>query len=201
MATVAIPGQVLGTTATHDAGLGTHATEAQIFASISGQVNTSTRSDRGSKATFSITSREPSSARNRLPVVGSVVTCRITRVQQRQATGSILLLGYDKIDLVPEAFSSNDEYQFQALLRREDVRQSEKDKVVMNEMFRTGDIIRGTVISIGDERTYYINTIGNDFGVVIARSESGNAMIASSWKEMQDVVTGQRELRKVAKPI
>ena len=70
----------------------------------------------------------------------------------------------------------------------------------MNEMYRTGDIIRATVISLGDERNYYISTAGNELGVVIAKSDAGNAMVPASWKEMRDVVTGRGESRKVAKP-
>ena len=70
----------------------------------------------------------------------------------------------------------------------------------MNESFRVGDVIRATVISLGDERNFYISTAGNEFGVLIARSEAGNAMVPVSWKEMRDVVTGRAESRKVAKP-
>jgi exosome complex component CSL4 len=76
----------------------------------------------------------------------------------------------------------------------------EKDKVAMNTSFRVGDIIRASVISLGDERSYYISTAGNEFGVVVAVSEAGNAMVPTSWKEMKDVVTGKGESRKVAKP-
>ncbi len=71
----------------------------------------------------------------------------------------------------------------------------------MNESFRVGDIVRATVISLGDEKNYYISTGGNEFGVVISRSEEGNAMVPASWKEMKDAVTGRVELRKVAKPV
>ena len=70
----------------------------------------------------------------------------------------------------------------------------------MNESYRTGDIIRATVISLGDERNYYISTAGNELGVVITKSEVGNAMVPASWKEMRDVTTGKGESRKVAKP-
>lgn len=70
----------------------------------------------------------------------------------------------------------------------------------MNESFRVGDILRAAVISLGDERNYYVSTAGNEFGVVIAKSEAGNSMVPISWKEMKDVVTGKGESRKVAKP-
>lgn len=71
----------------------------------------------------------------------------------------------------------------------------------MNEMFRVGDIVKASVISLGDERSYYISTAGNEFGVIIARSEVGNPMVPASWKEMKDTITGKGETRKVAKPV
>ena len=72
---------------------------------------------------------------------------------------------------------------------------------MLNEMYRVGDVIRATVISLGDERQYYISTAGNENGVVVAVSEDGNAMVPASWREMRDVVTGKGESRKVAKPV
>jgi exosome complex component CSL4 len=70
----------------------------------------------------------------------------------------------------------------------------------MDEMFRVGDIVRGSVISLGDQSFYYLTTARNDLGVVMARSEAGNMMFPVSWKEMRDPVTGVAELRKVARP-
>ena len=135
-----------------------------------------------------------------LPKVSSTVLVRVTRVQQRQLSASILLVDPRPEDVLSYTQTTNDDLQFQAVLRREDVRTHEKDKVVMNDMYRVGDIVRATVISLGDERNYYISTAGNDFGVVVATSDVGNAMVPASWKEMRDVVTGQAESRKVAKP-
>ena len=100
----------------------------------------------------------------------------------------------------PENHSSTDELRFQALIRKEDVRAVEKDRVIMDDMFRVGDIVRGTVISLGDQSFYYITTARNDFGVVMAMSENGNMMFPVSWKEMRDPVTGIGEARKVARP-
>jgi exosome complex component CSL4 len=160
---------------------------------------------------------------NTLPAVDSVVLARVTRVQKRQAAVSILVVldesassqalnpsqtasDNDNIESIlssaanPENHSSSDELRFQALIRKEDVRAVEKDRVVMDEMFRVGDIVRGTVISLGDQSFYYITTARNDLGVVMARSEAGNMMFPVSWKEMRDPVTGAAEQRKVARP-
>lgn len=208
-----LPGDMLGSTTTHFAGPGTHVFESKICASIIGAVSTLPSSSKSGKATLTIprTTTKPSiqpAKINTLPALNSTVICRITRVQQRQASASILLVDPSPTILIPENLThlttttaSSEDLYFSAVLRREDVRLTEKDKVVMNESFRVGDIVRATVISLGDEKNYYLSTGGNEFGVVIARSEDGNAMIPASWKEMKDAVTGKVELRKVAKPV
>ncbi|KAL4816869.1 exosome component EXOSC1/CSL4-domain-containing protein [Aspergillus spinulosporus] len=238
---LAIPGQRLGPVGTYSAGPGTHVYHSYIFASIAGpvsvdsaQVNSSAKSvisvsrnmkraiAAASTSTFSTTA-EPKPKYNTLPAVDSVVLARVTRVQKRQATVSILVVldepassqalnpsqsasDNDNIESIlasaanPENHSSSDELRFQALIRKEDVRAVEKDRVVMDEMFRVGDIVRGTVISLGDQSYYYITTARNDLGVVMARSEAGNMMFPVSWKEMRDPVTGVAEQRKVARP-
>ncbi|KAJ5620307.1 hypothetical protein N7510_004291 [Penicillium lagena] len=160
---------------------------------------------------------------NTLPAVDSIVLARVTRVQKRQVAVSILVVldestaapnttstsslsDNDNIASIlttaanPENHSNTDELRFQALIRKEDVRAVEKDRVVLDEMFRVGDIVRGSVISLGDQSFYYLTTARNDLGVVMARSESGNMMYPVSWKEMRDPVTGVGEQRKVARP-
>lgn len=167
--------------------------------------------------TTTTTTTKPKLKYNTLPAVDSIVLARVTRVQKRQATVSILVVlddsqntdsGTDNDNIAailstapnPENHSSTDELRFQALIRKEDVRAVEKDRVVMDEMFRVGDIVRGAVISLGDQSFYYITTARNDLGVVMARSETGNMMFPVSWKEMKDPVTGAGEQRKVARP-
>lgn len=150
---------------------------------------------------------------NTLPAVDSVVLARVTRVQKRQVTLSILVVlddsSYSDNDNIaailtsaanPENQSTSDELRFQALIRKEDVRAVEKDRVVLEEMFRVGDVVRGSVISLGDQSFYYLTTARNDLGVVMARSEAGNMMFPVSWREMKDPVTGGSESRKVARP-
>ncbi|KAL4930949.1 exosome non-catalytic core subunit CSL4 [Aspergillus undulatus] len=237
---LAIPGQRLGPASTFSAGPGTHVHHSDIYASIAGPVFVDPAQPKSqAKSVVSVSrtirrapSSENSAARstasskpkyNTLPAVDSVVLARVTRVQKRQATVSILVVldesatskpsnptqstsDNDNIESIlssaanPENHSSTDELRFQALIRKEDVRAVEKDRVVLDEMFRVGDIVRGTVISLGDQSFYYITTARNDLGVVMARSEQGNMMFPVSWKEMRDPVTGAAELRKVARP-
>ncbi|KAJ5279630.1 exoribonuclease [Penicillium angulare] len=227
---VAIPGQCLGSASKYTAGPGTHIQQSNIYASIAGPVildpaqpNTQTKSilrvSRTIPAKPHLASTSKSKDRyNTLPAVNSIVLARVTRVQKRQATVSILVvLDEDSLDPAqtsdndniasiltsaanPENHSTTDELRFQALIRKEDVRAVEKDRVIMDEMFRVGDIVRGSVISLGDQSFYYITTSRNDLGVVMARSEGGNMMFPVSWKEMRDPITNASELRKVARP-
>lgn len=170
------------------------------------------------------TPSKPKQKYNTLPSVDSIVLARVIRVQKRQATVSILVVldpfssptatasdqttktDNDNIPTIlttapnPENHSSTDELRFQALIRREDVRAVEKDRVVMDEMFRVGDIIRGSVVSLGDQSFYYLSTARNDLGVVLARSSAGNMMFPASWRDMRDSVSGVAEGRKVARP-
>ncbi|KAJ5894249.1 Exosome complex component CSL4 [Penicillium taxi] len=234
---VAIPGECLGPISTYTSGPGTHVQQSHIYASIAGPVIADSKSQPKGKTHLRIARMVPAAHQsgpvpsskyqknkyNSLPGIDTVVLARVTRVQKRQATVSILVIldessdpneteplkgssDNDNIASIltsaanPENHSSNDELRFQALIRKEDVRAVEKDRVVMDEMFRVGDIVRGSVISLGDQSFYYLTTARNDFGVVMARSEAGNMMFPVSWKEMRDPVTGSAEPRKVARP-
>ena len=90
---------------------------------------------------------------------------------------------------------------FQALIRQQDIRATEVDKVKVAESFRVGDIVRAVMISLGDERNYYCGTAKNEYGVVLARSVWGNTMVPVSWREMKDMETEEAEVRKVAKVV
>ncbi|ROV91154.1 hypothetical protein VSDG_07859 [Cytospora chrysosperma] len=124
-----------------------------------------------------------------LPQVGNVVLCRVTRITPRQAVAAILVCG----DTVLEA-------EWQGVIRVQDVRATEKDRVKIYESFRPGDIVRASVISLGDQSNYYLSTASNELGVIMGVSEAGNAMYPVSWKEYKDPETGLSESRKVAKP-
>lgn len=230
---IAIPGQRLGPVSTYSAGPGTHIQQSFIYASIAGPVvadpaqpKTQTKPTLRVSRTLPAKNTPAAAAApttkpryNTLPAVDSIVLARVTRVQKRQATVSILVVTEDTTqdpnrtpsdnDNVaailthaanPENHSNTDELRFQALIRKEDVRAVEKDRVVMDEMFRVGDIVRGSVISLGDQTFFYLTTARNDLGVVMARSEAGNMMFPVSWKEMRDPVSGTGEFRKVARP-
>ncbi|MCJ1404598.1 exosome 3'-_5 exonuclease subunit ski4 (Csl4), partial [Xylographa trunciseda] len=95
------PGLFLGPSSAYAPGPGTHTHAQQIHASLAGHV-LSTPSPQSSRPTLSV-SRSPASpariasrlvaARNALPSVGAVVLARVTRLQTRQVTVAVLVVG------------------------------------------------------------------------------------------------------------
>ena len=61
--------------------------------------------------------------------------CRVLRITSRQAVVTILVCG----DTVLDA-------EWQGLIRSQDVRATEKDRVKIYESFRPGDIVRAEVV-------------------------------------------------------
>jgi len=203
-----VPGMPLGLASNAVSGPGTHLFDGQIYASVAGLYgppNPSTgikdfHKSLGSQplpgGILSIGRIQPAATaaaavtNNVLPAVDSTVLARITRINPRQATVAILI--------VDNAVCAD---SFQGLIRVQDIRATEKDKVKVVESFKPGDIVRAVVISLGDQSNYYLSTARNELGVVMAKSEAGNEMAPMSWKEMVDVKTGTKETRKVAKPV
>ena len=201
---IALPGQLLGSAEKYFPGPGTHIHESQIYASIAGPVVTSPtpKTTTQTKPSPLLSIQRPATSTDPgilgtgsggggtiLPEVDSTVLALITRLGPRFATCEILVIN----NIVCRE-------SFQGQIRREDIRATEKDKIKMEESFRVGDLVRGTVISLGDQSNYYVSTSENEFGVVMARSEEGRLMYPVSWKEFRDPVTGRGEARKAAKP-
>ncbi|KAI0122839.1 hypothetical protein BJ170DRAFT_114360 [Xylariales sp. AK1849] len=201
---VAVPGQLLGPADKFVAGAGTHIHVSNLYSSLLGTV-TIAQPEKGpgpakrltkisalasnTLPTISVSRSGISEKREVLPEVSNVVLCRVTRIAPRQASVAILVVG----DTVLEA-------EWQGVIRVQDVRATEKDRVKVYESFRPGDIVRAQVISLGDQANYYLSTASNDLGVIMATSEVGNVMYPVSWKEYKDPETGLSESRKVARP-
>ncbi|XP_046995167.1 exosome complex component CSL4 isoform X2 [Schistocerca americana] len=90
---------------------------------------------------------------------------------------------------------------YRGILRKEDVRATEKDGVEMYKCFRPGDIILARVLPMTDIHSYQLSTAENELGVVIAHSEAGIEMVPISWTQMQCPKTFVKEWRKVAKVV
>ena len=132
-------------------------------------------------------------------VYGTAATCRMSagtcaseapeRIASRMATVDILC-----VNSTPLSESCS------GMIRREDVREFQLDKVQIHTSFRPGDIVLARVISLGDARAYLLSTASPELGVVSAVSAEAATMVPVSWEEMECPLTKQRELRKVARP-
>jgi exosome complex component CSL4 len=157
---VAVPGQLLGASSDFLPGPGTHIHDSKLFASILGPIKTTippkpagpqkrlTKITQAAPAALPTISIERNisvgggqdgadkSKAEILPEVNSTVLCRVTRIQPRQASVAILVVGETVLD-----------GEWQGLIRVQDVRATEKDKVKIFESFRPGDIVRAVVVS------------------------------------------------------
>jgi len=126
-----------------------------------------------------------------LPEVGDEVFARVLRINPRQVWCEIVAVNGKAV---------NDASGFQGIVRQQDVRATEIDKVDMYESFLPADVIRAKVLSLGDQRSYYLTTARNELGVVQAKSPfTGEPMVPVSWQEMMCPSTQVKVPRKVAK--
>ncbi|RFU76711.1 exosomal core csl4 [Trichoderma arundinaceum] len=199
---LAIPGTILGPVTKYASGPGTHVHAGNIVSSLLGNVavvapakvpgpakrlNKITAPSAEELATISVVRH--GRKREALPDVGNIVLARVVRLMPKQAIVVIQQVG----DTVLQT-------EWQGVIRLQDVRTTEQDKVKIHESFKPGDIVRAQVISLGDQANYYLSTASNELGVLMATSDVGNDMVPISWKEFKDLETGLSEPRKVAKP-
>nr|GMC51534.1 exosome complex component CSL4 [Ipomoea batatas] len=183
------PGEVLGSALDYKAGRGAYlsAQHKIVCASITGVRSfvppPSDSSDQ--RPTVEVTGHK---AHGPVPQPGAVVIARVTKVMARMASADIMCVGFQAV-----------REKFTGIIRQQDVRATEIDKVDMHLSFHPGDIVRALVLSLGDARAYYLSTAKNELGVVSAESVAGATMVPISWTEMQCPLTGQVEQRKVAK--
>jgi exosome complex component CSL4 len=109
-----------------------------------------------------------------IPQVGDVVFAKITRINPRLCNAEIVCVNGKAV-----------EDKFAGVIRTQDVRATEVDKVDIYDCFLPSDVVRAKVISLGDTRSYYLSTAENELGVVQAKSPfTGEAMVPVSWQEM-----------------
>ncbi|RXH82515.1 hypothetical protein DVH24_036856 [Malus domestica] len=194
------PGEVLGKASKFKAGRGAYVSpdKLTVYASLTGsrRILSPPSDSPDQRPTVEVTGHK---AHGAIPEPGSVVIARVTKVMERMASADILCLGTKSV-----------REKFSGIIRLQDVRATEIDKVDMLSSFRLGDIVRAHVVSfvwnaplsLGDARAYYLSTAKNELGVISAQSAaSGETMVPISWTEMQCPRTGQIEQRKVAKMV
>ena len=90
---------------------------------------------------------------------------------------------------------------FLGLVRLQDIRRHEVDKIEVEDCFQPGDIIRGRVISLGDSKSFFISTAEPELGVLLGWSEDGTKLLPYTWETLIDPRNGATSKRKVAKPL
>ncbi|KAG6647408.1 hypothetical protein I3843_07G075500 [Carya illinoinensis] len=186
---VVTPGEVLGKASDVRAGRGAYLAPHNnlVYASLTGfrRALSPSPDSPDQRPTVEITDHK---AHGAVPEPGSIVIARVTKVMAKMASADIMCVG-------PKSVRE----KFSGIIRQQDVRATEIDKVDMHLSFRPGDIVKAIVLSLGDARAYYLSTAKNELGVVSAESTAGATMVPISWTEMQCPLTAQIEHRKVAK--
>ncbi|KAG5684929.1 hypothetical protein PVAND_014137 [Polypedilum vanderplanki] len=170
---------------------GTYERLGYIYSSLAGIVETK---DEDKNKIISV---RASGQKTVLPMVGDVVTARVEIVNQRFAKCQIICIN----DILLNR-------PLRGILRKEDVRATDIDRVEMYKNFRPNDIILAKIIPQIELHTYSLSTAENELGVVIANPRSiitssgkyfTNPMVPISWAKMKCPLTGVEEPRKVAK--
>ena len=168
--TYVAPGDLLGSSTRFESGKGVHEWNQSLLATLAGRVVLEASQNSGKQRINVVSSK--ACASDTVIEVGDTVIARVIRINTNQAIVEILFVG--DIFLRQSA---------KGVVRREDVRLSEIDKLIMDQCFRPGDIIRAGVVSLGDARQYFLSTALGNHGVIRAFSQvSGKEMIPVSWK-------------------
>ncbi|CAH2096898.1 unnamed protein product [Euphydryas editha] len=187
---ICIPGMRLSPSdKEHISGPGTYELKGYIYASLAGILKM--EQDESTKATkvSVISSRTPSV----LPMTGDIVTAKVTVVNSRQVQCVILCVG-PSVLVRP----------YKGILKKEDIKFTDKDRIDPYKCFRPGDVILARVLPMTEIHWYHLSTAENELGVVIATAEGspqGVSMLPISWSEMQCPKTLIKEPRKVARVI
>ena len=176
-----IPGTYLGSSNSLSCGEGTQIRRDHIYATLTGRVEISNDT---------VVSVVSSHGRVIVPKKGAIVLCAVVNVSNRQAKVTIISVNDTAL-----------REKLHGVIRREDIRETEKDTVEVFPSFRPRDIVRARVIGLGESYGYVLSTAENELGVVFATSERGGKMVPASWNEMQCTLTQLREKRKVAKVV
>ena len=94
-----------------------------------------------------------------IPQVGDEVFARVARVNPRLCNCDVMTVNGQAA-----------EDSFSGVIRTQDVRVTETDKIDMYDCFVPGDVVRARILSMGDTRSYYLTTAANELGVVRAKS-------------------------------
>ncbi|GJQ12953.1 hypothetical protein GpartN1_g4744.t1 [Galdieria partita] len=184
----AVPGMELCEQGNFSIGLGCYLSQQKIYASLWGRVSVQATGDTNSVLiqVQPVTTHKQRNTCNRVPEVGNLVIGKVFKVTWRA--------------VIVEIFATEEqllEYTFRGVIRLPDVTTTSSDKIDLHNCFRTGDIIRAQVISLGDPQAYYLSTSRSCDGVIYATSSAGYPMEPFNEIQMICTKTQAKEYRKV----
>lgn len=95
-----------------------------------------------------------------MPRIGVVVTCRVTTMSTMTARCAIYCVENDLL-----------RSPFKGIIRKEDVRVLEKERVELTKCFRPGDVVLARVIGISENNIFLLTTAEEELGVAIAYAD------------------------------
>ena len=184
-----VPGDALGGSASFAPGSGTRVVDGSIVSTLCGSATTLPAAAPGDLPTLIVT--RPGRTDSVLPRVGSLVILRVTRVDDTEAGGEILV-----VDGVGLPFPAA------GCVRREHAKPGPVDGVLLGECFRVGDLVRAVVVSLGTARAYLCSTAQDGCGVVagVALDKAGVATpLLPVSDSLMATADGRSEKRVVAR--
>eukprot|EP01038_Epipyxis_sp_PR26KG_P007389 gene7389-10069_t len=153
------PGDVVGSSITGIAGIGTYVWENDqtIRASLCGIVKVephlylkSNDANNSEKDRINVICKNGKKAGDFVVKVRDTVVCRVVKCNYNQAFVEILMIADTKLDKMANSVKG--------LIRKEDVSTTANEKVDMHSLFQLGDIVKANVISLGDNEFYFLST-------------------------------------------
>ncbi|XP_017859917.1 PREDICTED: exosome complex component CSL4 isoform X2 [Drosophila arizonae] len=167
-------------------GQGTYEQGGYIYASKSGIINIDESNEK-----CQIVSVHKPGFHLTIPATGDVVTARVLVTTPKFAKCAIFCVRNVLL-----------ESSYRGLLRKEDVRETDKDRVDIYKSFKPGDVILARVVN-QMEQSFMLSTAEAELGVVVAYASDYRKnripMVPIGWSEMQCPQTTIKEPRKVAK--
>ncbi|GJN07547.1 hypothetical protein PR202_ga25387 [Eleusine coracana subsp. coracana] len=133
---VVTPGELLGNSSSLEAGRGAYADGRSVRASVTGHRRILPPQPRLLGSEVYGGGWSDTKAHGAVPQPGSVVIARVTKVMARVASADIMCVDSKAV-----------KEKFTGMIRQQDVRATEIDKVDMYQSYRPGDIVRAMVVS------------------------------------------------------
>lgn len=169
-------------------GSGTYLRGDYLCASVVGRA-VEHKSDSGTEGEITLDITRPQSGRPvSFPSFGDIVVCKVVKVSLRQAFVDIIQIqGQDVVET------------FSGLIRSSDIRSSDIDTVEVHRCFKPRDIVRARVLSLGDQRAYYLTTAEAELGVVSCKSNiTGSLLVPLDENTVICKETQEKEERKAS---